>query len=90
MSHNLSRPPWKQCALLLILLSHAVFGSPIVPAINSNYEHLEPASQADVSGPKSVQVSQLSLHKLNVPFTLSRSLLSKFLFLISCTVFIPF
>lgn len=62
MSHNLCRPPWKQCALLLILLSHAVFGSPIVPTIASNYKSLEPSSQAGISGPKSVQVSHLQLY----------------------------
>lgn len=59
MSHNLSRPSWKQCALLLILLSHAVFGSPIVPAVSSAYESLEPISQANTLGTKSLHVSKI-------------------------------
>lgn len=62
MSRSLSRPPWKQCALLLILLSHAVFGSPIVAAVSSNNKSLESASQTGVLGSKSVQVSQFPLH----------------------------
>lgn len=61
MSDNLSRPSWKQCALLLILLSHAVFGSPIVPAVNTAYESLEAVSQADISSPKSLPVSKILL-----------------------------
>ncbi|XKL65376.1 hypothetical protein PGB90_008796 [Kerria lacca] len=35
MSNSISRPSWKQCAMLLILLSHAVFGSPIVSSPSS-------------------------------------------------------
>lgn len=64
MSDNQPRPSWKQCALLLILLSHAVFGSPIVPAVSTAYESLEPVSQADISSSDSFHVSIYQYIKL--------------------------
>ncbi|XP_065206247.1 uncharacterized protein LOC135835759 [Planococcus citri] len=59
MYHNLSttkcRPSWKQCALLLILLSHAVFGSPVVPSAASS--PLEPVSQTHTLAESNLKAS---------------------------------
>lgn len=55
------RPSWKQCALLIILLSHAVFGSPVVPSASSS--PLEPVSQTHTLAESNLKVStKKSLH----------------------------
>lgn len=81
MSDNQPRTSWKQCALLLILLSHAVFGSPIVPAVGTAYESLEPVSQADISNTDSFHVS---IHQSTRKIFIAHAVKLRIPFLVQC------